>query len=86
MWLNGNVVTLLDSGSDGYRTRTTTNPLPFKLPILQFLIYKLRVMCRDVDIGRIKLLQLVDIGKKLIRARPFQRGQHLEGESSAVFI
>ena len=86
MRLNGNVVTLLDGGSDGYRTRTTTNPLPFKLSILQFLIYKLRVMRRDVDIGRIKLLQLVDIGKKLIGARPFQWGQHLEGKSSAVFI
>ena len=71
MRLHGDVVSLLDGSSDGYRTRTATDALSLKLPILQFLIHKLRVVCRNVDIGRVKLLQLVDIGKQFIGARPF---------------
>ena len=41
MRLHRNMVSLLDGGSDGYRTRAATDALPFKLSILQFPVHEL---------------------------------------------
>ena len=41
MWLHGDMVSLLDGSSNGDGSRTATDALPFKLPVLQFAIHEL---------------------------------------------
>ena len=84
--LHRDVVPLLDGGCNGHRTRATADALPLKLPVLQFLIHKLRMVGRDIDVGWVEFAQFVDVGKQLVGACTLQWGKHLEREPSFVLI
>ena len=77
---------LLDGCCHGNGARAQTHALTLKAPIAQFLVHILAVMRRNINECRIQLTKLFDIGKKLIRARPLQRGQHLKRELMLVVI
>ena len=75
------MVFLLDSSSYGYRAGTPTGAQPLKLSVGQLPIYELRVMGRNVDVGRIELLELIDVGKEFRRTRSLQWGKYLKREA-----
>ena len=79
--LHRDIITPLDSCCDSHRTRTATDALTLKLPVCQLFVHKLRVVSRDVDIGRIEFPQLVDIGKQFLCASPLQGRQNFKGKS-----
>ena len=81
MGLHRDIITPLDSCCDSHRTRTTTDALTLKLPVCQLFVHKLRVVSRDVDIGRIEFPQLVDIGKQFLCASSLEGRQHFKRKS-----
>ena len=84
--LHWNLETLLNGSCHGNGARAPTHALTLKAPVTQFLVHILAVMRRNINECRIQLTKLFDIGKKLIRARPLQRGQHLKRELMLVAI
>lgn len=86
MRLHGDVVPVLDSGSDGYRTRSATNALTLKLTVLQFLVDIFRMMCGDVDKRRVENREFINRLEQRLGAVPFQWWQHLKGEAPLTSI
>ena len=76
--LHGNVVSLLDSRSNGDGSWTTTDALSLKLPIVQLLIYIFRVVSGYIDEGGIEFRQLVNGAKQGIGAVTLQWWKHLK--------
>ena len=76
--LHGNVVSLLDSRSNGDGSWTTTDALSLKLPIVQLLIYIFRVVGGYIDEGGIEFRQLVNGAKQGIGAVTLQWWKHLK--------
>ena len=78
------VVLVLDSTSDGNRTRTTAHTLASEQAVLQLLIHILAMMSGDVDEARTKLFQGVDGAEESRRAIALQWRKNLERESLLV--
>lgn len=79
-----NIVFVLYGSCNGNGTWTSTHTLTGQQTVLEFLVYVLAVVRRDVDEAWVKLLQTVDGAEQSCCSIALEWGQYLEGESSLL--
>ena len=83
---HGDVVFVLDGGSDGYRTGTLADVDFLVATVGHRLVNIFAVMRRDVDVFRVELAQLVDDVIHFLDAVPFQRWENFKRKRGAFAI